>query len=373
MKHYNYVTGEPVGSPGSFSIDPNQRYQQMSQTQQAVSEEQVQIPGRVYAFGSAGYNTGATGAVGAPYMNKPFMNIPFAQQKPRYQDKIEHIDGFNPAGINTLFSADLEEMCEKLQLEMLEENEAAIAKRKSRIQGTYATGFYGWNTDYPDQEVINKYRRKVMEIRNAAVQRRTDMNKYLSQLVHGYVGDEITEEDLSMIYDGYDRKITAAEFANDDKQRWLNNLKPYSNQAEYEKHFNQLHDFYHKVSGNNMQSFLEGQGIIRSCDNLEEEMHRRKNMGLYYDSNSYKRLLRKSIMEREGIEIKSDQGPISPMNLPKFSTLAQSSKLLDDGTLSISAPSWVGSKIQMDNEMEAHFEENRQAFLKSIYAQDNGG
>lgn len=78
-------------------------------------------------------------------------------------------------------------------------------------------------------------------------------------------------------------------------------------------------------------------------------------------------------MEREGIEITPNQGPISPMNLPQFSTLAQSSKLLDDGTLSISAPSWVGKKIQMTNEMEAHFEENRQAFLQSIYAQDGGG
>ena len=80
-------------------------------------------------------------------------------------------------------------------------------------------------------------------------------------------------------------------------------------------------------------------------------------------------------MEREGIEIEQPKGPLSPMNLPQFSTLSKSSKLLDDGTLSISAPSWVGGgkSIQFNNEMEAHFEENRRAFLESIYAQDKGG
>lgn len=377
MNYYNYVSGEPISSPGSFSIDPNMRYQQMSQAQQSIANnQQVQIPGRVYTFGSAGYNTGASGAVGAPYMNgsMPFMNIPFAQQRPQYQDKIEHIDGFNPAGTNMLLPVDLEEVCDQLQLEMLEENEKAIAIRKSRIQGAFSYGgIYGWNSDYPDQDVINKYRRKAMEIRKEAMERRTNMNKYFSQLAHNYMEEKITDEDLSIIYDGYDRKITAVEFANNDKQKWLNNLKPYNNQSEYERHFNQLHDFYAKVSGTAMQGFLEGQGIIISCDNLEDEMHNRRNMGMYYNSNSYKRLLRKSIMEREGIEITPNQGPISPMNLPQFSTLAQSSKLLDDGTLSISAPSWVGKKIQMTNEMEAHFEENRQAFLQSIYAQDGGG
>lgn len=361
----------------SFSTDPNMRYQQMSQARQDINnQQQIQIPGRVYTFGSAGYNTGASGAVGAPYMNgrAPFMNIPFAQQRPQYQDKIEHVDGFNPAGTNMLLPADLEDICDKLQLEMIEENEEAIARRKSRIKGAFSYGGnYYWNSDYPDQDVINKYRRKAMEIKREAIERRTSMNKYFSQLAHNYMKEEITDEDLSMIYDGYDRRITAAEFATNDKQRWLNNLKPYSNQSEYEKHFDQLHEFYAKVSGTGMQGFLEGQGIIRSCDNLEEEMHNRRNMGMYYNSDSYKRLLRKSIIERDGIEIEPDKGPISPMNLPQFSTLAQSSKLLDDGTLSISAPSWVGKKLQMTNEMEAHFEENRQAFLQSIYVQNGGG
>ena len=59
-----------------------------------------------------------------------------------------------------------------------------------------------------------------------------------------------------------------------------------------------------------------------------------------------------------------------------YPTLGSAGKLLDDGTISITTPSWIGGganslrRITLSNEMEQHFEENRQAFLQSIYAQE---
>lgn len=376
MNHYNYVTGEPVYSPGFSSAytDPNERYQQISQAQQQQVDASVQVSGRVYGFG------GASGVVGAPYMqpNQMFINPTRPQQQAQYKDRVEHVPGFNPGGRDVLLPEDLEEIADELQMQMIAENEEAIAKRKARLQGSFVNnGYYGygWNLDYPDNDVMMKYRRKANEIRQEAINRRNEFNKQLSKLVHNYMGDELTEEELKAIYDGYDRTITAIEARNTDTQNRLNRLVPYSNQEAYAKYFAQLNDFYDKISGDDMQSFLEAQGVVKTIDKLEEEMHNRRNMGLYYDSNSYKRLLRKSIMEREGIKLTDQQpvGPISPLNLPQFSTLAQSTRMLEDGTLSISAPSWIsgGKSMELKNEMEAHFEENKRAFLESIYAQEN--
>ena len=67
----------------------------------------------------------------------------------------------------------------------------------------------------------------------------------------------------------------------------------------------------------------------------------------------------------------NSQNTVNP-NL--FPTLSNTSKLLDDGTLSITAPSWISpslKRIQLNNELEQHFEENRRAFLESIYNQGN--
>ena len=56
-----------------------------------------------------------------------------------------------------------------------------------------------------------------------------------------------------------------------------------------------------------------------------------------------------------------------------YPTMSQSGKILDDGTITITAPPWLGGstgrRILVNNEMEQHFEQNRQAFLNSIYAQ----
>lgn len=369
MNHYNYITGEPLSSPTHSGVyaDPNERYQQMAQSQQ--------VAGRVYTFGGAGYN-GGQGMAGAPYMNPPGIN-PLFYQKPQYRDRTEHINGFNPRGSTMMLPANIEEIATQLQAEMEIENETAIARRKARFQGTfnYAGGYYGWNQNQPDQAVIDKYRAKAREIRKEAEEKQSAFNRRMSRIAHNYMGEEISDEELHQIYDGYDQIITTAECQANDKQTWLERLKPFSNQALYAKHFEQMRNLYSKISGNTMQSFLEGQGMLQVIENLEEESHKRRNLGMYYDKDSYHRLLKTMIMKREGVEVPEfkEGQPLSPINLPQYRALSQSSSMLDDGTLSISAPNWVGqnhASIQLNNEMKAHFDENRRKFIESIYAQD---
>ena len=81
-------------------------------------------------------------------------------------------------------------------------------------------------------------------------------------------------------------------------------------------------------------------------------------------------------MERDGMT--PSNGYLNPaqfIDTNLYPTLGSAGKMLDDGTISITAPPWAGAadslrRIQVNNEMEKHFEENRQAFLQSIYAQE---
>ena len=120
----------------------------------------------------------------------------------------------------------------------------------------------------------------------------------------------------------------------------------------------------------NMNEFLQNQGIVAIYESMDEEMHKRRDGTRYYQEDGYKRFLRKAIMERKGI--KPDSAPQQngiPMG-NAFPILSQNANMLEDGTLNITAPAWLGGRqVTLNNEMEQHFEENRQKFLQSIYAQ----
>ncbi len=116
---------------------------------------------------------------------------------------------------------------------------------------------------------------------------------------------------------------------------------------------------------------------------LTEDYAKRRDTTRYYQEDSYKRFLRRSILERSGAVTPAIQQQIPPMsqgeNIPfgnQFPTLNQAATLLDDGTISISAPNHFGlnnntnRQIVLDNQLEQHFAENRKKFLESIYNQE---
>jgi len=86
---------------------------------------------------------------------------------------------------------------------------------------------------------------------------------------------------------------------------------------------------------------------------------------------------RKHIAERDGLQPSDNYlNAAQVIDSTIYPTLGSAGKLLDDGTITISTPSWIGGganslrRITLNNEMEKHFEENRQAFLQSIYSQE---
>ena len=398
----DFYTGEPLKEPPKivdlqtvdnqnmmkqFSTDPNQRMNMLNQAQkqQPISPFQPCSPTGGYGgyVGNPVFQTGPGYGTYQPqwngfgYQPLQFNNNMYAGFQPRIQDQTVHVPGLN-FGSDVLLSPDAQEQCEQMQIDMMIEQEEAIAKRNQRFQGYFNNNgynYYGmpYYSSYQDVAVTRKYTDKINQMRQEARQRRTDFNKRMSKMAHNYLGDNIDDDQIDMIYDGYDYVIPANTIATQAECSKFSRMVPVSNQHLYAKQYQDIENFYKSVTDeNNMQGFLQSLGVLHTCDMMEQEMHNRRDCSQLYSSDSYKRYLRKNILERNGINPNSNsQNTVNP-NL--FPTLSNTSKLLDDGTLSITAPSWISpslKRIQLNNELEQHFEENRRAFLESIYNQGN--
>lgn len=404
MKQYDYYTGEPteIGSPQNmfqsgtnmgtqYSFDPNQRMQQMYSNpamnynafQQGFQNppNNFMNPPQQNPYQHQGFQ----GYYGSPAMQffPQQQNVynPYMQhyQQPQYHDQIVHVPGFH-TGSQAMFTSNIEEICDKMQIDMMMEQEEAIAKRNQRVQGYFNNNgynnYYGmpYMNNYMDSAVSMKYQRKVDELRQEAVERRMNFNKNLFRLCNNYLDQGVSEEEINRIYEGYTYTIPAAIQQVEYETNRLSNLVPISNQHIYAQHFNEIQKFYDTVCPKkDLQGFLESHGALHNYEMMEEEQHRRRDASRYYQEDGYKRILRKSIARRNGIDVEQTQQPQVPNIINNFPTLSQSGKMMEDGTISISAPPWLGSTkhIQITNELEQHFEENRNKFLQSIYAQNS--
>ena len=174
----------------SFSVDPNERMAQMNNQQQ-----QTQIPFIPYSppqqpmmsggyVGNPAFNMGNNFFGNAP---QPMFNAGYGWQRqfnnfnpgfyqPRYQDQLVHVPGLN-FGSDVLLSPDAEEICEQMQIDMMIEQEEAIAKRNERFQGYFNNNgynYYGlpYYNSYQDISVTRKYTDKINEMKKEARERR---------------------------------------------------------------------------------------------------------------------------------------------------------------------------------------------------------
>ena len=407
MKRYDYYSGEPVeGSPEimpqggtnmstMYSFDPNQRMQQMYYPGQNYNFQQN---GFMNPPQQDGYNMYYNNGFRQPYQTQGFqgyqgnpafgfmqqqnMYNPYAQQQyqqPTYSDQIIHVDGFH-TGSRAMFKSDIEDVCDQMQIDMMIEQEEAIAKRNQRVQGYFNNNgynnYYGmpYMNNYMDNTVTLKYQRKVEDLKQEAIARRANFNKNLLQLCNNYLDEGMTNEQIDTICNGYDYVIPASMQQVQYESDRLANLVPVDNRDEFVKHFNEVNAFYDKVfQQKDLQGFLHAQGLLHTYEIIEEEQHRRRDASKYYQDDGYKRILKKSIARRNGIDPDQITQPQQPNFMNSFPTLAQNGSMMEDGTISISAPPWLGGSakhIQITNELEQHFEENRHKFLQSIYAQD---
>lgn len=419
MYKYDYYSGAPVieGAPEQMSqeeivqnanlydFNANARMSQMIQMQQQAQ----------YPMGSVGYysnpvppnfmnppiiggsqESGFQGFVGNPafsYMNAMGMQNPYMNQ-PQYQDQTIFIPGFN-TGSRLLLPSDAEDLCDKLQTEMMMEQEEAYVQRVERQKNYYQNlGYTGSNyygmpyaySYYNDPTITAKYKKLIEDMKQEAIEARNNLNKNLSRLSRSFIYGECDETEIDQLYEGRYITIPATVVQYNAEQAALSKMQVVDSSYLYQQHHAKVSEKYkiHFDDNTDMNTFFEEIGQIIAEENLEEESHRRRDDSVLFDGNSYRTLLRKKLIERNRTE-----GTNKQINLPglggtsipmggAFPTLSQSSKLLDDGTLQITAPSWLGNKqYSIKNTMEDDYEVNRNKFLQSIYGNTptpgNGG
>ena len=398
MLKYNYYTGEPVE-------EVHQQFNDDTTNMSIVSHSDY------YNYNDPNLTVNSNGYNQQGFMNQPTTNscanpaLQMIQQNPQmypeqykrmnnivseqYSDKTIYVPGYNPSGTEMLLPSNIEEICDNLQMDMMEEQEKAIENRRKRFQGyfnnNYGNNYYGmpYMTDYYDNSVTIKYRNKVNEIKQAAIEKRQSLNKNLEKLARSYLGDDISDDDIDQKYSGYSYTVPAREIQDEDNINKLSSMISVSNAGVYKEHSSKVTAEYRKLVGESpdMNEFFGNLGLVQFQENLDEEYHKRKDLSQYYQSDTYRSIIRRNVAIRKGETEPSNE------NIPlgtDFPILNESGKMLDDGsTLSISLPPWIKNgqtsgadsieHVQVTNELEQHFEENRQRFLQSIYNLSNGG
>lgn len=414
MLHQDFYTGEPttLGSPIS------------SAEQEAAS---------MASFGKYDYNSGSrnlfpqpmfnqqtnqnfqrqTIGIGAPYFNNNQFNqyyngygnfSPYGNVMPNRQmfnqqfyqppqPTTYHIPGFNPSGSEFLPETGWEDQLNDLQMEYwIAKQEVDVANEMKMQQSVYGGNQWGFNyygmpyyNPYMYNSLDSEFSQKINKIKDKARESRVQLNMQLLKLSHNILGDEVSDEEIEKRCKGFDIPIPPTTFQDNQnyyQQVRLSNMVEVSNAKFYSdaraKRQRELDALIPPNS--NMKEAFDGLGLLAAELDLEEEKHRRKDLGQNYSSgnNVYKYYVRKKAKERYAAENGTSQ-PQNQFNnafgnqlVNQFPTLSQNATIADDGTLNVSLSlpvnvgSHAGETYTIANANEAEYEKKREQFGKFL-------
>lgn len=320
----------------------------------------------------------------------------------QFQDRVVHVPGYNPSGDSVLLESDTIDKLDQLQVDMMYDQQAAIAKREQRTQGYFnynnPYGYYNYygmpyySQSY-DQGVIYKYQQKVNELKQEAVDRRLEFNKNLSKMVHSYLDDGVTDEQIDKIYGGYTYTIPGATLERYSEQSRLSRMVPIDTASAYRAYDRQVSDLHDMIAppGKGMNEFLNDCGFLKSMYNLDEEQHRRRDNKQYYDQDIYHACMRKFALKNNIDDSKVDYTPRSKMEImnqilgkDQVADMERRGIHIDNnGTMNISASEEMKRRLDpqyytgqnppervMTNELENDYNYKRNAFFNSIKRND---
>lgn len=400
MIREDFYTGEPVnyGSPPFSDCSENEAVQNASfgrynydPTVRAAMMQQQVYPGFV------GYNTNPnaqpyyapTGLGANPnpafYQNNfsnPYMNSFMSQPA----ETIYHVEGVNFGGSEYLPSIGTEEKIEQLKRiywEKEQEQQVSIANS----YGSYGSlNYYGmpYYNPYSFNNITNELSKEIDKIKNEARDNRMALNIQLSTLAHNICADAYQESDINQIYSGKDINVPAANkmtYGDIYNMNRLQNMVPVDNSQIYVDHNTEVSRKFNTIipKDSNLEDTFKNMGVMMAEWEMEEEMHRRKDGGNLYDSNSYKTFVKMKAAEKLGKPASAqNQMNQSYTTESMFPTLSQHAKLCDDGTLNISFGN-LFNDLSINNQ-EQEYEKDRQrfnSFLNSIpgalYTPSEGG
>lgn len=396
-KGIDYYSGEVINNSTMRPVDEQmaEQFASFGQYNYGVNNINPSPYNTQYGLGGTNgfqyYNPMGNANPAFNYMNQMGMQ-PYQQQ---YQQQIPQgditydIPGLS-FGNDYLPPAGYEDIIEQLQFQYWQEILNAEAKQEvqSLQQGVQYDiygrpisnyNYYGYPYQYNPYQYnsyIEKYRDKLKDIEEEARERRIKLNINLSRLVQGILGhDEYDDEAIQELYRGKTVTVPGITYTDVyEQQRWTD-ITPFNNADYYQQKDAEISAKirkYIKPDAGLVETF-EGMNVAFGMFELEEEDHRRKSMVKdYYNSNSYKYLVKKAAMEKYA----NENGILLPTNnslsddyltnrfaqlkqqaLNSMPTLSAVSRLADDGTLHINFVEDVAMNVN-----ESQYNEKRDKF-----------
>lgn len=359
-----------------------------------------------------------------PYMNQQYGGRPvyqgynpyyFQQSQPVVQQQFQQPQYINIPGVNYrgefLPPLDYETKLSNLANEYWMKEQEQALENQSRYNSSFGYGYYG-NMMYGNfyNPVRQEANTLIYEMQQEARENRLNFNVNLAKLAFNlaYGKDNYDEERMEAIYKGrsIENPYSSPEFSNQIYfQSRFQNAQAYDNSSYYQNFHAQVSAQHNSFidPNSNMKEMFDKAGSLWAAYEMEDEMHRRRNLTGTYSSQGYKYFIQKSLAERKnnssidnrfGTQVPYNVGSsipapgnvmsIYPSN-PRKSHVEATPIIDDDGNIQVtlSVPQTFGSHAGQNyivNANESSYDKKREEFNrfvdsipKSIYTLSPGG
>jgi hypothetical protein len=413
MIQQDFYSGEPVnlGSP-NFSPESEaakmasfgmSKYDYGSGTRSFTPNNQQPFMNQPIGIGAPYFQQTQYSPYGNPLpMYRPFPGQQQFQFQMPQQPTTYHVPGFNLGGGEFLPETGYEDRINDLQFEYWQARQEVDVKTEMDMQqSVYGNGmmngfnYYGmpYYNPYKYNSLDNEFGLKLNKIKDQAKENRKNLNINLLKLANNILGNNVSDEEIEQRCSGFDVQVSQAVYGNPQEQYLqtrIANMVPFDNSSYYRNarnnHLKEVQEILPPDA--NMEETFKNLGILAAKYEMEEEMHRRKDLSGSYGSenNAYKYYVKRKARERYAAEhgmVINENGTMQPNNtqfattfgnqvLNGLPTLSQNATIADDGTLnvSLSLPVNVGSHrgevYTVSNQNEAEYEKKRQQFGKFL-------
>ena len=319
--------------------------------------------------------------------------------------KVIHIPGIS-LGSEYLPTPDIQERIYKLESEYSEKlNNVDSGINNNCYNYGYNNGFNYYGANYYNSNqyyaINNELVRSIESMKDEMRENRTLFNIKLSRLAHRTAKDGVTDEQIEEMYRGKDIPVPQGLIIDPQEAYEMERLAsavPFDNSWYYREQWNKVSEEFNSILPEKvtMENAFDNIGILYAKWEMEEEMHRRRNLSTTYKAGDggYRYFLKKKVRERnlrekgilpntmiESLDVNNINSLLNydPMQARREyianSPLREIATLSDDGTLNVSfkLPCNVGSdkgQIYEVNENEAGYEQKRERFSRGIHSID---
>lgn len=342
--------------PTTYGLGGNVYQQQYPQQQTYPNPYMNQYQQNQYQQPFSYGNRINTGVYGNGY-NPGYLQF---YDKPKEEPGMVYIPPLNPSGNQYMLPANFNEIAGELIMRYTKEEAefqgkqiAAEAARKRQGQTNYSyNNNYGFGYNYYDSSLFapsyqQNFRSSIMddleEIKASAREARYRFDTHMSKLVHHYLNDGVTDEQIEELYKGryvpVEKNVYTNCAAQDKMQERLRNMveidptEPYRlAQVAAQREIQSI-----LPPDTTIEEFGSRAALLYSKWELEELYERRRSFRNDYDPSTYRRILREKIAEKEcnkrGFSLMTTRSEI-PHEITKIIDGFEKVKQLKSGNLS---------------------------------------